>query len=170
MEPRDPASVLAALLFPLGSGGRVPVPENPVGRAAQGTPGRAGSSIMSGEVLAAQMTAGLSLCLPARVKLDSWEAVNPDRCCAAAARTLIFKLGRKEKDCHTSPADQLPPRSKLCSGTLEMSFYCFTVRVHLRLSRSGFTFLSLPPQSNCPALQPVRVKVRHHCPGAVTHG
>ena len=30
-----------------------------------------------GEVPAAQMTAGLSLCLPARVKLDSWEASEP---------------------------------------------------------------------------------------------
>lgn len=58
-----------------------------------------------------------------------------------------------------SLADQLPPRSKLCFGTLGMSFYCFTVLIHLRLSRSGFTFLLLllhsPSQSNCPALLPV---------------
>lgn len=45
---------------------------------------------MSGEVLAAQMTAGLSLCLPARVKLDSWEAMNPDRRCRCSSKNAYF--------------------------------------------------------------------------------
>lgn len=96
MEPRVPASLLAkqwlhSPLWALVEGSQHP--ENPpcCDAAARGTPGQAGSSPMSGgEVLAGQMTAGLSLCLPARVKLDSWEAVNPDQCCCCSGKNAYF--------------------------------------------------------------------------------
>lgn len=84
MEPGDPASgrgpdKALVPLFPLGTvrsstmspGILLPVVQ-------QGTPDWAGSSMTpGGEVPVAQMTAELSLCLPARVKLDSLESSEP---------------------------------------------------------------------------------------------
>lgn len=95
MGPRDPASALAkhwlhSSLWALLEGSQHPGDPPGCGAAARGTLGQAGSSTTSGEVLAGQMTAGLSLCLPARVKLDSWEAMNPDQCCCCSGKNAYF--------------------------------------------------------------------------------
>lgn len=61
-------------------GRSVPEDPRPRGAGAQGIPGQARSSATAGgEVPVAQMTAGLSLCLQARVKLDSREASHRGR-------------------------------------------------------------------------------------------
>lgn len=124
MEPRDPASVLAkhslhSSPWALVEGSQHLEDPLHCGSAAQGTPGWAGSSPMSGgEVLAGQMTAGLSLCLAARVKLDSWEAVNPDQCCCCSGKNAYFQTEQKGKalsphllqiSCHLGPSCVLRP-------------------------------------------------------------
>lgn len=127
----------------------------------------------------AQMTAGLSLCLPARVKLDSGKQANPDRRPLLQWMSmLIFKTKQKRKALSPRLLQmRCCPGSSCVLGPWECQFTIsqnYPPKTEQSRIYSPFTSSPLPLTERLPSTAACgRRKVRPAgClfPGAVTHG